>query len=335
VARKPLIHGTQTAVVTGKSGEEIWTDKLGRVKVQFFWDRLGKADENSSCWIRVAQGWAGKGFGAFFLPRMGHEVVVSFLEGDPDRPLITGSVHNAETTPPYALPGEQTKSTLKTLSSKGGGGFNEFRFEDNKGKEEIFLHAEKDQQIRVKDSVFETIGGERHLEITKDQFEEVKGDLHLHTVGDVNQKVDGTVSLNAGMNIQDKAGMNYAMDAGSEIHLKAGMTVVMEAGVSLTIKVGGNFINLNPAGVFISGSMVFINSGGSAGSGSGSSPQAPTAPKEAVDSEAGSATTAEAPPALTKATFPSATGLTLTHAAKSGAPFCEVPSDPPKGEDAE
>src|SRR5262249_7514894 len=121
-ARKPVVEGAQTAVVVGKSGEEIWTDQYGRVIVQFFWDREGAADDKSSCWIRVAQGWAGKNWGFITIPRIGQEVLVHFLEGDPDRPIIAGSVYNAEQMPPYTLPDYQTKSTWKSLSSKGGGG---------------------------------------------------------------------------------------------------------------------------------------------------------------------------------------------------------------------
>ncbi len=150
VARKPVVQGPQTAMVVGKAGEEIWTDKYGRVKVQFHWDRLGKEDETSSCWVRVSQSWAGKGWGSMFIPRIGMEVVVSFLEGDPDRPLITGCVYNGDAMPPYALPAEQTKSTVKTNTSKGGGGFNEIRFEDKKDAQEIYVQAEKDYNRVVK-----------------------------------------------------------------------------------------------------------------------------------------------------------------------------------------
>ncbi len=128
------------------------------MKVQFFWDRQGKSDENSSCWIRVAQGWAGKGWGMMYIPRIGQEVVVTFLEGDPDRPIITGSVYNADQITPYPLPDEQTKSTVKSMSSKGGGGFNEIRFEDKKGGEQVFVHGEKDIDIRVKNDRREWIG---------------------------------------------------------------------------------------------------------------------------------------------------------------------------------
>src|SRR4029079_8090696 len=133
--------------VTGPAGEEIHTDEHGRIKVQFHWDRLGKSDEKSSCWIRVSQGWAGSAWGAVFLPRIGHEVVVDFVEGDPDRPLVVGSVYHGTNVPPHALPGEKTKTTVKSNTSSGGGGSNELRFEDKKGSEEIFLHGQKDWNI--------------------------------------------------------------------------------------------------------------------------------------------------------------------------------------------
>ena len=149
VTPKPVVHGAQTAIVVGKSGEEIWTDKYGRVKVQFHWDQVGVKDENSSCWIRVAQGWAGKSWGMMFLPRIGHEVIVSFLEGDPDRPIITGCVYNAQNTVPYTLPDDQTKSTIKSRSSKTGTAGNEIRFQDLKDSEEFYFHAQKDMKALV------------------------------------------------------------------------------------------------------------------------------------------------------------------------------------------
>lgn len=152
VAQKPTVHGSQTAIVVGPKGEEIYTDEHARVKVQFHWDREGKRDENSSCWIRVSQPWAGSGWGALSIPRVGHEVVVDFIEGDPDRPIITGSVYHGQNRPPYPLPDEKTKSTLKSDSSRGGGGFNEIRFEDKKGSEEIYVHAQKDHNTVVKNN---------------------------------------------------------------------------------------------------------------------------------------------------------------------------------------
>ena len=155
---KPTIQGPQTAIVVGKKGEEIDTDEFGRVKVQFHWDRYGKVDENSSCWVRVSQASAGKSWGAISLPRIGQEVIVEFLEGDPDHPIITGRVYNAKATVPYPLPANKTMSTFKSNSSKGGAGFNELRFEDKKGEEQIFIHGEKNQDIRIKNDCFEWIG---------------------------------------------------------------------------------------------------------------------------------------------------------------------------------
>jgi type VI secretion system secreted protein VgrG len=142
----PVIAGPQTAIVVGKSGEEIWTDSLGRVKVQFPWDREGNKDESSSCWIRVSQNWSGKGWGAMHIPRIGQEVIVEFLEGDPNRPLVTGRVYNTDQTVPYELPGAATQSGVKSRSSPNGdqSTFNELRFEDKKGEESIYFHAEKD-----------------------------------------------------------------------------------------------------------------------------------------------------------------------------------------------
>ncbi|MEJ2204527.1 MAG: type VI secretion system tip protein TssI/VgrG, partial [Gemmatimonadota bacterium] len=176
--------GAQTAVVVGKKGEEIFTDKQGRVKVQFHWDREGKKDEKSSCWVRVSSSWAGKGWGAVHLPRIGQEVVVSFLDGDPDRPLVTGSVYNAEQTPPFTLPGDQTQSGLRTRSSKKGDTktFNELRFEDLKDKEEIFLHAERDLVIEVENDEKDTVDGARIVVVKgkqKDSTPKVSDSLKL------------------------------------------------------------------------------------------------------------------------------------------------------------
>ena len=148
-------------MVVGPAGEEIYPDKYGRVKVQFYWDREGKRDDKSSCWIRCAQGIAGKNWGAMLIPRIGQEVVVSFLEGNPDRPIITGVVYNADQMPPYPLPDKKTQSGIKTNSSKGGGGSNEIRLDDNKGKEQIFIHAQKNQDEEVENDETVKIGNNR------------------------------------------------------------------------------------------------------------------------------------------------------------------------------
>jgi type VI secretion system secreted protein VgrG len=295
---KPFVQGPQTAVVIGKSqysdtsgddgsgdGEEIWVDSFGRVIVRFPWDRAGKC----SCRVRVSQDWAGQGWGSINIPRVGQEVIVSFLEGDPDRPIITGRVYNANETVPYTLPDYQTRSTFKTRSSKGGGtdNYNELRFEDKTGGEQIFLRGEKDLDTRLKNDSREYVGNNRSLIVTQDQMEQVGGDLHSQITGNFNQKIGQSLSLQVGQNLYEKSGTNFAHEAGQVIHLKAGMTVVLEAGTELTLKVGGNFIDINPSGISIVGTMVMINSGGAAGSGCGSSPTDPKKPDEADDGSKG------------------------------------------------
>jgi type VI secretion system secreted protein VgrG len=258
-----------------------------------------------------------------FLPRIGQEVIVDFLEGDPDQPIITGRVYNGQSKPPYDLPKEMTKSTIKSYSSKGGSGFNEIRFEDKKGSEQLFIHAQHNQDNRVKSDSLEWVGSNRHLIVGGDQFEQVGGDKHLKVKGDQNEKVDGTVSVQAGMDLQQKVGMKHALDAGMEIHLKAGMKVVLEAGLQLSLKVGGNFVDINPAGVFIQGTLVMINSGGAAGAGSGCSPTPPKAPKEADKAEPGEKVAPPAAAPITPARAPSIQAAVLRQAAVTGVPFCE------------
>jgi type VI secretion system secreted protein VgrG len=280
---KPFVQGGQTATVVGPPGEEIFTDKYGRVKVQFHWDREGKRDQNSSCWVRVAQNWAGKRWGIIFIPRIGQEVVVDFLEGDPDQPIITGRVYNADQMPPYQLPKEKTKSTIKSNSSKGGDGFNELRFEDQKGKEQVFVHAERDLDERVKHDSREWIGNERHLIVKANQQEEVGGDKHGHVTGHHVEGIDGNMSLTVGGKSNEKIGTIWAAESGQEIHLKAGMKIIIEAGLQISLKGPGGFIDIGPAGVTIQGTMVLINSGGAPGVGSGSSPDTPKDPDVADD----------------------------------------------------
>jgi type VI secretion system secreted protein VgrG len=178
ITPKPVVAGTHTAVVVGPAGEEIFTDKYGRVKVQFHWDREGKKDAGSSCWVRVGTPWAGKAWGMISIPRIGHEVIVDFLEGDPDQPLIIGSVYNADNMPPYTLPANKTQSGIKSRSSlKGGtGNFNEFRFEDKKGSEMVTLHAEKDQEIGVEHDEAHWVGHDRKKNIDHDETTHVKHD---------------------------------------------------------------------------------------------------------------------------------------------------------------
>jgi type VI secretion system secreted protein VgrG len=315
---RPHVRGVQTAVVVGPKGEEIYTDEHGRVKVQFHWDRQGKRDERSSCWIRVSQLWAGEAWGAMFIPRIGQEVIVDFIEGDPDRPIITGRVYNGSNLTPYELPKEKTKSTIKSNTSLGGNGYNELRYEDKKGSEQIFMHAQRNMDVHVKNDSFENILHDRHqtigcerkdgkvgdqnemvyrdksLTVHRHSQEHVGGDMkilvggidgdgyqdivvkadkkelilkdsHLHVVGNLNEQVDVTQSLTVGKDLQVKVGEKHAHEAGKEIHLKS-TKIVIEAA----------------SGIAIKGTLVQINTGGTALSGSGSSP---TVPKDAAEAK--------------------------------------------------
>lgn len=270
VTARPIIHGAQTAVVTGKSGEEIWTDKYGRIKVQFHWDRLGKKDEQSSCWVRVSQGWAGKGWGAFFLPRIGQEVIVSFLGGDPDRPLVTGSVYNAEQTVPYALPGAQTQSTVKSRSSKGGSAGNELRFEDKKDSEEVWLHAEKDQSFTVKNDfttkvdhdVLTTVKNDRTISIEEgnetltvkkgnrvvevkkgDETHKVKGKREVSVDGDLTHVTKGDFSHTGKKNYTLKIEGDLLIDVKGKITIKSGTAYAVKAGTEAKVEAGTELTN--------------------------------------------------------------------------------------------
>ena len=245
---RPVIHGVQTAMVVGKKGEELWVDKHGRVKVQFHWDREGKRDENSSCWIRVSQSWAGKRWGAVFTPRIGQEVIVDFLEGDPDSPIITGRVYNGDQTPPYDLPAEQTKTALKSNSSKGGGGFNELRFEDKKGSEQVFIHGQKDLDLVVEVESRELVVGDSHTIVDHNRFEQVGVEQHLKVGGDLIEEVDGVRFVRA------KKGLS----------VKAGARIVLESDAEITLKAPGGFIVLGADGITVQGTVVNINSGGTA-----------------------------------------------------------------------
>jgi type VI secretion system secreted protein VgrG len=392
VSPKPVVHGSQSAQVVGPPGEEIFTDKYGRVKVQFHWDREGKRNGESSCWIRVGMLWAGRNWGHVHIPRIGQEVLVDFLEGDPDQPIIVGNVYNPDQMPSDKLPDFKTRSHIKTNSTPGGDGYNAIRFEDKAGSEQVYVHAQKNLDQRVRNDSLERVGNNRHMrvgfyltndhhgdlggetkkgnqyeevavdrheKVHKDHFEQIGGsmqlligggdgkgdldvhvkndqrelidgnyDLHvqkavherigknldfhvegqtkelydknvdvhiaaeraqtidgndnLHVKGDTKQKTDGSLSLTLGQSYEEKTGQKHAVDAGTEIHLKAGMKVVIEAGMQLSLVGPGGFIDIGPAGVSISGTMVPINSGGAAGSGSGASPQTP---KDAQDAE--------------------------------------------------
>jgi type VI secretion system secreted protein VgrG len=271
---KPVVQGLQEAVVVGPAGEEIYVDKYGRVKVQFFWDREGKKNENSSCWVRVSQLWAGKQWGAMFIPRIGQEVIVEFMEGDPDHPLITGRVYNAEMMPPYALPANQTQSGIKSRSSKGGSpdNFNEIRFEDKKGNEEIYLHAEKNWTINVENDKTQWVGHDEKLTVDHnrdkkvgvDQSEDIGANKTIHVGANHTETIDANKTLTVGGNHSETIsgletitigmasahtialaraltiGAGYQVTVGGAMNESIGLAKAEEIGAAKSVNVGGN-----------------------------------------------------------------------------------------------
>lgn len=285
---KPRVLGSQTAVVTGPAGEEIHCDQYGRVKVQFHWDREGQADDKTSCWMRVSSGWAGDRYGGIAIPRIGMEVLITFLEGDPDQPLISGCLYHKENQVPYPLPANRTRTVFKTLSSPGGGGFNELRIEDKKGAEQIFIHAQKDWDENIEHDQKIRVGNERHDTVEKNTYTELKAEEHRTTHADRKVEVRTDDHLTVAQNQHVKLGTAQLTQAGREIHLKAGEKIVIEAGMELTVKAGGSFIKLDPSGITMVGPTVRVNAGGSPGSGSGIGIKPPVLPGAADKDKAGS-----------------------------------------------
>lgn len=309
-----VVNGPQTATVTGTSGSEIYTEEYGRVKVRFHWDRRGASDETSSCWARVAFPWASKGFGFVTLPRVGDEVVIEFLDGNPDYPVVTGSVYNGTNKPPYALPAHATVSGIRSRSSKGGSAdnFNELRFEDDKGKEYVWFQAEKDFHQLVKNDAYASIKNNLWTDVTKNTQHQIgenltmtvgkvstidaKGDAHIKLGADLNTAITGAFNLKVTGESKTKVVENieistdkemhldvlkaFNLTAGATLHLKATAGVVIDGGTQLCIKAGAGFVLLGPDGVTIQGPIVKINSGGSAGSANEATKAEPTTPKE-------------------------------------------------------
>jgi len=323
VVPRPTIAGTQTALVVSDFRNDGDADKggnLGRVKVRFFWDRYG----SDSCWARVSTPWAGKGYGFQNMPRVGEEVLVQFIEGDPDRPVVVGRVHNAENMPPFKLPASAPFTGLKTLSidSSGksvAGKWNELRFDDSDGKEQIYFQAQKDFDRRVLNDDKTWVGNESHLFIKADAFAKYGADHHVNTVGDHNEKIGGKQSTNVTSDIHVKSGTMFVVDGGQEVHLKASSKIVLESPMMVSLVCGGNFVTLSPSGVDIKGIMVNVNGAGSKGSGSAISPQPPKDAKEAMTSDGGSATAKPAAPPKPAEFSPKASSFKV--AAATGAPF--------------
>ena len=248
LAPKPFVQGTHTATVVGPAGQEIFTDKYGRVKVQFYWDRVGTSDAKSSCWVRVAQVWAGKRWGASFWPRIGQEVVVAFLEGNPHHPIIVGTVYNAEQMPPYLGDGLDSKhpkdnkvSGIKSNSTPNGQGFNEWRFDDTQGKEQVFIHGERNLDVTIKNDAFERVFGNSHRIVgadnngTKsgDRYETVYQDQHINLKRDQIQQIEGNLQLMIG---------NGAAPAGGTVDTDIQNNLTESVGQDCQLKIQGNRI---------------------------------------------------------------------------------------------
>ncbi len=272
---KPKVLGSQTAVVTGPAGEEIHCDEYGRVKVQFHWDRHGQADDKTSCWLRVSSSWAGDRYGGIAIPRVGMEVLVTFLEGDPDQPLVTGCLYHKEHQVPYDLPANKTRTVFKTLSSPGGGGYNELRIEDRKGAEQIYIHAQRDWDENIEHDQKIRVGHERHDTVEANSYSEFKAEEHRTTHADRKTEIRANDHLTVGNSQHLKIGTGQFIEAGNEIHLSSGLKVVLEAGSELTFKAAGSFIKLDASGITMVGPVIRMNSGGSPGKGSGAAPVLP------------------------------------------------------------
>ncbi|XHN73321.1 Actin cross-linking toxin VgrG1 [Lonepinella sp. MS14437] len=236
---KPRVDGPQIAHVVGPMGEEIYCDEWGRVKIQFPWDREGREDENSFCWVRVSQAWAGTQFGHIAIPRIGHEVIVDFLEGDPDQPIITGRTYHSTTEPPYNLPEHKTRMSIKSKTHKGSG-FNELRFEDEKGREEIFLHAEKDQNNVVNHDESTQIGNDRTEQVGHDEVINI-GNNRTETVG-----VDESITIyrdqqrSIGRNRMTKVEKDEILNINNQQHTTIYADYTIETGNDYTLEVSGS-----------------------------------------------------------------------------------------------
>ena len=274
---KPMVDGPQIATVVGPDGEEIYCDEHGRVKLQFPWDRYGSSNDQSSCWVRVSQGWAGGQYGMIAIPRVGHEVIVSFLEGDPDQPIVTGRTYHATNRPPYDLPAHKTRTVLRTETHQGEG-FNELRFEDQAGQEEIYIHGQKNLNVLIENDVAWRIKHDEHRDIDNDRFTRIKANDHLSVDGEKRDHIKADYSLTVDTSMHQKLAQSLLVDVGQEAHLKVGNKIVLDAGSELTLKVGGSFVKIDPSGVTLVGPTIKMNSGGSPGTGSGWAGKMPIKP---------------------------------------------------------
>lgn len=274
---KPCVYGVQSASVVGPAAEEIYADEFGRVRVQFPWDREGAYNDDSSCWMRVSQGWGGVHYGMINLPRIGQEVLVSFLSGDTDSPIIVGRMFNALEPVPYKLPENKTVSAWKTCSSPATGGYNEIKLEDKAQLEFIYMRAERDmhklvqrdETKRIERNHHRTILRQQHLRGEETKREHLLAEDHLQVQGDRVERVAKSTWLTVGADQMKNVGRDDGLEVGRHFHVRAGDTCLIEAGARLSIVAPGGFIDINEDGIDIVGKVVNINCGGAPAQGCG------------------------------------------------------------------
>lgn len=267
IIKKNRCYGIESATVVGPKGEEIYTDQYGRIKVQFHWDRDGNYSEHASCWVRVVQPWTGAGWGALQLPRIGQEVLISFINSDPDRPIIKGGLYNGLNMPPYQLPEHKTKTTIKTCSTPNADGFNEWRYEDKKGQEQIFVHAERNIDIHVKKDKTTHIGHQQHEIVDQSHHSHIHQKYTQHVHGQLNTQVEQQQYVTVHGNLHEKSKQKTFTDSTQEIHLQSSSKLIIDANMELIAKGNNSFFKLNPGGVTMNGPSIRINAGGTPGVG--------------------------------------------------------------------
>lgn len=262
---KPQVDGPMIALVVGPEGEEIYCDEVGRVKLHFPWDRYSSGDEHSSCWVRVSQGWAGAQYGMMAIPRIGHEVIVSFLNGDPDQPIVTGRTYHASNTPPYPLPDNKTKIVIRSDSHQGEG-FNELSFEDQADSELVYLKAQKDMQIDVGNSRQERVNYNHTLDIGNDEEHIVANDRKVSVEGSQSHFTQGNDTREVAGDKHEKVSGDWAAKVQGAIGVNADGDITIKSASKITLQVGGSFVVVDGSGVAIDGAKILLKSGGSPGS---------------------------------------------------------------------
>src|SRR5690554_1505692 len=286
---RPLIRGIQTAVVVGPPGEQIYTDEHGRIQVRFHWDRDGKHGRSGGAvWLRLVQSWAGSFWGSQILPRVGQEVIVNFLHGDPDQPVVSGCLYHGLHKPPYPLPEHKSRTLLRSQSLTGHGG-HELMLEDASGQEKIAVHSHRDLELHVTRNATAAIDRHAQSRIGGNSFSAIQGTQHCTVEGERRTRIDGDDSLTVDAALHLKAGTNIHHQAGQEIHLKAGGSLFIDAGMELSISGGAGSLSLNPGGVFLNGPAINLNSGGDAGSAQAAAPKAPQSPVKIGEQKSGKA----------------------------------------------